>query len=276
MTKFFCKIILLPCALFALNHAPASTATGAPSPIALNEYNADIVTDANTALRFATAADIGTADWFEAGAIDDNGVQHSDGLTAGNFTSAFTNSVTGGHTVFQLQPFNHNNSLLLKYPSSNTGTLSFATPKAYNTLAILAAGYNAAPGSTGTVIINFADSTQSQSLLYNAFDWGFGQTNFALSDKGRNFNNGPSGTEFHYNKPVPFAMYETDLDLAALGLNAKPISSLTFTGIIGTTNFPHASIFAVSATAVPEPSSIVVAALGCLGLAYWRRLSRNR
>src|SRR5215471_17954322 len=76
-----------------------------PNPIALSGYNSDIVTDADKVVRFATPADIGTADWFETGALDDNGDQHNDGLVVGNFNSAFTNTVSGGHSIFQLQPF---------------------------------------------------------------------------------------------------------------------------------------------------------------------------
>jgi hypothetical protein len=253
----------------------------APSPISLTGYNLDIVTDANKAVRFATPLDIGTADWFEKGAVDDNGFVRNDGLPAGNFTSAFTNSVTGGHTAFQFQPFNGNNALLMRYPSSNTGSLSLATPRAYNSLAILAAAYNSAAAGMGTVVINFTDGSHSAPLSYNAFDWGFGPSNVAIGGLGRNFDSG-NGTAFNYNQPVPFGLFETDLNLAALGLNVTPISSLTFTGGIvsdqpGVPNHgPSTSIFAVSGSSVPEPSSVIRAALGLAGLVarVWRRRKR--
>jgi hypothetical protein len=252
------------------------------APIALTGYNTDIVTDANKAVRFATPDDIGTADWFEAGAVDDGGTRHEDGLTAGSFASAFTNSVTGGHTLFQFQPFDGDNVLLMRYSSSNTGTLHFVTPGAYNTLAILASGYNASPTDQGTFVINFTDGTSSQPLPYNAFDWGFGQSNIALGDRGRNYDSGPDGTSFNYNKPVPFAMYETDLNLAALGLNTKPISSLFFTGGTvsdqpGVPNHgPSTSIFGVSGVAVPEPGCMALLTTGSLCGVFFLRSRRTR
>jgi hypothetical protein len=252
--------------LLAATFYSSSTATPpAPTPVSLSGYNADIVTDANKAVRFATPADIGTADWFEAGAIDDGGTLHADGLTQGNFNSAFTNPVTGGNTVFQLQPFNGNNSLLLRYPNANSGTLSFLTPARYSNLAILAAGYNASSNEVGTVTINFADGSQSQPLVYDAFDWGTGQSNIAIGNRGRNFDSGSDGKAFNYNKPVPFALYETDFDLLALGLSTKPISSLLFTGGTVSAQRPSTSIFAVSGTAIPEPNSLSLLIIASLG-----------
>ncbi len=257
--------------LVATFYSSSSAALPTSTPVSLSGYNADIVTDANKAVRFATPDDIGTADWFEAGAIDDGGTSHADGLTPGNFNSAFTNSVTGGHTVFQLQPFNGSNSLLLRFPNANSGTLSLLTPARYSNLAILAAGYNASSSGQGTVTIDFADGSQSPPLVYDAFDWGTGQSNIAIGDRGRNFDSGSDGKAFHYNKPVPFALYETDIDLLALGLSAKPISNLLFTGGTvsdqpGVPNHgPSTSIFAVSGTAVPEPCSLSLLIVGGLG-----------
>jgi hypothetical protein len=234
------------------------------SPIAVTGFNRDVVTDANTSVRYADSVDIGTAAWFESGAVDNNGTAHPDGLPAGLLTSAFTNPLTGGHTAFQLQPFSSNNALLMQYPSSNSGTLTFTTPSRYQTLSLLAAGYNAASNGVGTVVINFTDGTHSQPLNYIASDWGFGTTNIAIDGRGRNFNRGSDGKAFNYNQPVPFKLYETDLDLNALGLSALPISSLTFTGGTisdqpGVPNHgPLTTIFAVSGTSVPEPNALAL------------------
>jgi PEP-CTERM motif len=77
--------------------------------------------------------------------------------------------------------------------------------------------------------------------------------------------------------PVPFGMYETDIDLAALGLNGIPISSLTFTGGTvsdqpGVPNHgPDTGIFAVSGVAVPEPSTLLLAGSSVLAALIARR-----
>jgi hypothetical protein len=245
----------------------------APTPIALTGYNYDIVTDANEATRFAQPNDIGTAAWFESGAVDDGGVQHLDGLPQAGFTSAFTNTVTGGQTAFGLAPFNGNNALLLRNNGVNTGTMQMAEQASYESLAILASGYNASSTDLGSVVLNFADGSHSGAISYNAFDWGFGATNVALGGKGRNSDVGGDGRAFNYNRPVPFATYETDLDLVALGFADKPIQSLTFTG--GTVSDqpgvpghgPSTSIFAVSGSggrtsSVPEPGSLAMLLTG--------------
>ena len=165
----------------------------------------------------------------------------------------------------------------MRFPSTNTASLSLTTPHAYSNLAILAAGYNAASNGTGTVVINFVDGSQSAPLAYNAFDWGTGTSHFAISNLGRNFDSGPSGTAFNYNKPVPFGMYETDIDLAALGLNGIPISSLTFNGGTvsdqpGVPNHgPDTGIFAVSGVAVAEPSTLLLASAAVLVALLARR-----
>lgn len=260
-----CSALVCAYGVMLTDSAKAQT----PTPISLSGYNTDVVTDANTAVRFATPTDIGTADWFEKGAADDGGTIHNDGMPAGSFTSSLTNSVSGGHTLFGLQPFNGSNTMLMRYPSGNTGTLSVVTPHAFSNLAILASGYNAASNGTGTVVIDFQDGTHSAPLSYNAFDWGTGASHVAIGGLGRN-SNSSAGTAFVYNKPVSFGMYETDLDLVALNLNLKPIVSFTFVGGTvsdqpGVPNHgPYTGIFAVSGVPVPEPSTLALAAVGAL------------
>jgi hypothetical protein len=258
------SLLVLLCTLLAQVQTAHAVSPPPSSPIAVTGFNRDVVTDANTSVRFADSVDIGTAAWFESGAVDNGGTAHQDGLTAGFLTSAFTNSVSGGHTVFQFQPFSSNNALLMQYPSSNSGTLAFTAPSRYQTLSLLSAGYNAASNGVGTVVINFTDGSHSQPLNYIASDWGFGTTNIAIDGRGRNFDRGSDGKAFNYNQPVPFKLYETDLDLNALGLSALPISGLTFTGGTvsdqpGAANHgPFTTIFAVSGTSVPEPNALTL------------------
>ena len=249
--------------LVAINAAPIAWGQ-TPQPISLTGYNVDVVSEANTATRFAQPFDMGTAAWFETGAVDSDGATHQDGLPAGGFTSAYTNSITGGHTKFSFQPFTANNALQMNSIGVNIETLTLATPAAYRSLSVLAASGNAKPNDTSTFVLHFVDGSASAPLVFDAFDWGTGQSNIAIGGKGRNYDIGGSGRDFHYNQPVPFAMYETDINLQALGYGSKAIQSLTFTGLpdTGTVYHPRTNVFAISGAAVPEPSGFALLTVG--------------
>jgi hypothetical protein len=76
--------------------------------------------------------------------------------------------------------------------------------------------------------------------------------------------------DFTYGKNVPFALYETDINLYNLGDSAKILESITFNGVAGAA--AHTGIFAASGT-VPEPCTLALCGLGTLSLLglVWRR-----
>jgi len=65
-------------------------------------------------------------------------------------------------------------------------------------------------------------------------------------------------------------LYQTTLNLAALGLNTKPIVSIDFTDL---SSDPREStgIFALSGTLVPEPGSMALVLTGATLLVLRRR-----
>jgi plastocyanin len=72
----------------------------APAPITVTGYSTDVISDMDPSARFAQPFGASTFAWFEAGAVDDSGVQHHDGLPAGlSFISA-----TGSGATYQIQP----------------------------------------------------------------------------------------------------------------------------------------------------------------------------
>src|SRR5262249_2509384 len=81
---------------------------------------------------------------------------------------AFTSQLDGA-SVFQFT-YGATNALVLgsTYPSS--GTITLATPQAYNTITLLACSANAA-GTIGNLVFNFTNGTQSQVFNFNAQDW---------------------------------------------------------------------------------------------------------
>jgi hypothetical protein len=254
--------------------AAAPVAAG-PLPVQMLGYNADIITDKNPP-RFAQSFNGQGHAWFEAGAVDDFGVAHSDGLPAGTtFTSNYVNPNTGDRSIFLIQPAVFENALLLK--QGDTLTLTFARPISYSSLAILASSANG--GGTGTFAITFV-SGNTYADIYHAYDWADNGTHpdAAITGLGRS-KIGNDGTAFGYNHDADYALYETDFAIP----RTENVRSITFfdTAFDETTG-QHAdftAIFAISgvtARSNPEPSTWVLASLGIFSLlSYaWRRRQR--
>jgi len=236
--------------------APAGPAASAPTPIGLTGWNRDVVQDKttqfgnhNTFAYFAKGAIGGTAPtngWglFEAGIVGPyDGVTYVNGLpTPLTFSSALTNTVTGGYTQFQLKPYTGSNTLWISTGTAQTLTLS--TPASYRNLAILAAsGTSATTGGSvgaisGTLVLNFSDGTASPAISFNAADWTTTGTGLAVS-LGLAEGDYLTQTLTNYGH-----LFETDLDLVSLGYTTKLLSSITFTRAPGSSTIT--GIFAIS------------------------------
>jgi hypothetical protein len=178
----------------------------APVPILLTGYSTDVISDMDPSTRFAQPFDTGTFAWFEAGAVDDNGVAHTDGLPAGlTFTS-----VTSSGATYQIQPANA--SSVLQLGGGQTGTLTLMTPSAYRKLYAIASSGDGTATSVGSGNINFADGS-TQAFSYNIFDWCNGPGGLhpeaVLSGPIGRADVGLSGTAFTYYQDCDFEIYET-------------------------------------------------------------------
>jgi hypothetical protein len=163
-------------------------------------------------------------------------------------------SMWDSNTVFQIGPYGVTNTLLMGYTYPRFGTLTLNTPQAYNSLAILASSASAVAGvAIGTLVLNFTNGTQSPVLNFSAPDWFASSNNFAIQGVGRYRlssgaveNNGASSPR----------LFQTTLDLAALGLNL-PIASITFSNSINAGGSQVGAIMAISGTMMPPQANIV-------------------
>jgi DNA-binding beta-propeller fold protein YncE len=207
---------------------PAITAldASAPVPVLATGYSADVISDQDPQARFALPFHAGTFAWFESGAVDDDGIQHNDGLPAGRtFLSA-----TGSRATYQIQPANANNVLQLS--AGQTGTLILTTPAVYSTLYVLAVSGDGTSSSASSGSITFADGS-TQAFNYNCFDWCNGQAGLhpeaVLSGANGRADVSPDKTAFLYNQDCDFQVYDTviAIDPAHEGV---AIASIDFTG----------------------------------------------
>jgi hypothetical protein len=111
-----------------------------------------------------------------------------------------------------------------------------------------------------------ACATTTSSLQFNNSDWFF-QSNPAIKGFGCLDLGSTSAEDNGDSYPE---LYQTTLNLAALGLAGKPIVSIDFTDL-STDPRESTGIFALSGTLVPEPGCIGLFAVGTARLAFLRR-----
>jgi hypothetical protein len=189
----------------------------AQEPIAVTGFNADVIVDANLSARVAHTYDGNPIAWFEAGAVDDLGVQHNDGVPAGqNVTSA-----TGSGVVYAIQPAAGNN--ILRIARTEDGTLTLNTPAPYTSLWVLAS--SGSGGGMDDVTINYDDGTSDfLPSSYDASDWCDNSQRGAVTGLGRANPIGGYGLNFTYTNECSFGIYETQLSPNP----SKNVVSVTF------------------------------------------------
>lgn len=223
--------------------------SAANQPIAFAGFDAGVIAPyhATTALPKATGFDIANAYCFYQAGLDGNAQVGGSGGEQGLPASGIVFSQVDG-TRFELGPYGGMNALLLGRTHPKQGTLTFATPQPYNSLAILASSANG--GGIGTLVLNFTDGTKSQTFNFNAQDWYSSVNNVAVQGCGR-LRLGRATLETQDPGWSDPNFYQTTLNLAALGIN-QTITSITFTNpnVGGSQN---SGIFALSGTVMsPE------------------------
>ena len=217
--------------------------SGGDAPIMMTGYNAGVLAP-NTATSGspkATGFDIANNYCFYQAGL--NGSMR--GLPPdGVFTSQLDAT-----TVFQLLPYGVINALLMGSTYPNPGTLTLATPCAYNSISILAS--SASGGGLGTFVLNYTNGTHSQTFNFNAQDWFNTTSNVAIQAMGRlKFSN----FTFDDSSASNPNMYQTTVNLALLGIN-QAIASITFTKPAASAD---TGVFAVSGTVMPAAPTMVL------------------
>ena len=220
---------------------PANASDTVFRSIALTGWNTDVVFE-NTSSPVATSFDLlnqRQSDsphyaWFESGLEG-----HTDGLPA----SRRIVSPADTNVLFDLQSYTNNNVLLLS-AAKPSGTLALVEPSAYRALVILAA---AGGGDASlTVQIHFSDGTNSKPIVTEVPDWFTGSETKptrtpAITGLGR--SNGRQGFGYEEHGDDGFGLYQSKIDLTAVGLDQKAIQSIGFKKGSGSGT---AGVFAIS------------------------------
>ncbi len=216
--------------------------SGQSQPISLTGWNRDVVLE-NSPTASSSYFDLNYAVWFESGLHG-----YYNGLPADHQIRSGLNP----NIRFQLQRYDQPNVLWMDSTNS-VGRLKLTTPESYVAIYILAASANF--GGSGSVILHFADGSQSTPLNFFAPDWWEGSADKAVRRAAalgfaRNIGLGP---DFHYDfTPPGFSLHQTDLDLRALGLSQRALTELEFRKANGTNPPVSTSIFAVSGISVND------------------------
>ncbi len=195
-----------------------------PKPIAIHGFNANVIMSNDRTVP-VVPVDAGTACFYTKGLVTSDGQTHNDGLPSGNFTSKWLNNVTGGHSVFTLQPPATSNGLLIRATGSYDGRLTLDKPGKYSSLAFLACGFNTVPDCESPFMLEFKDARRG-NYLFCPFDWETGKSNIALGGFGCTSCLNPN--EIITMDGDHFDLYETDVDLKAIGASDLTLVSIRF------------------------------------------------
>jgi hypothetical protein len=249
----------------------ALTASAAVTSIAVTGYNRDIVVEAGAPVNAAGVTDA----TMDAGTGNNGGTWYAQGF---NTSAPTTGLPAPGSTIISLTAADHSYTFPLSYgpgngaagitpnafvvgQNSGSPTITLVTPLQYSTLSLIgSAGHG--PVSVNYTI-NFTNGSPSQSGTISAGDWFNGTA--AYNANGRLTVN--TGAFDNVNAGNP-RLYTFDIPVTN---TTSPVASVTLSS---TSTTGTAAFFALSGTAVPEPSAALLAGLSVLGL-LGRRASRR-
>ena len=203
------------------------------TPIALKGWNADVIVEPGGDALKHTDFDGRSSMW-----ITQESQRHVAGFPeTGRFTSS-----SGSGVLYQLQPLEQNNVLLLSeratsadneqaLSGSPVGQLELVNPRSFTSIAIVAASGGGTIGGKGSVTLHFADGSSSPEIPLNADDWWTRPDVVSpTAIAGLYRMNVQTGTEITQSgSDYGFGLYETMIDLSAMGLDGKMLTGMEFT-----------------------------------------------
>jgi hypothetical protein len=259
MRRFVATTVLLTVSGILLNPRGSSASL---EPLQLTGFNRDVVVETGSVgpvYTTAQAFDFPILDPFNNNALYESGlIDGVFGLLPKGLASNGTISVPAIDTTFQLQPYDAANSLQLG-SGSDIGVLQLAPADQarYRQIAILAAGGSTFGPASDQLTIYFDDGT-TKSALVKTDDWFTSNTNIAIQDFGRvslHLGGERSG-------PGQPRLYYTVIDLLPIE-RTKLITSFEFVRSDPRSGRPN--FLAVSGSVIPEPGTLLLAAIGIGG-----------
>ncbi len=231
-------------AIYAVSGELAANMT----PVAVSGFNRDVVIE-----------NIASGPPYTGAALELNPGEgtgyYVSGLPGKNYGLPVSGSFANGNdgATFQFQPYTANNALVLSSETAiSSGTLTLASPTAYNRIAIIANSANGDATGLASLTLQFDDNSTLVTNYY-APNW-FNESNGALYDialqsvERIDLTSGATTgmTIASTNNP---RFYETTIDLTSLpGASTKPLASITFGMATGTSagQATATAIYAVS------------------------------
>lgn len=260
---FTAALLAFGLSLPGLTHAQTSY-----TQVALTGFNQDVVANGSGASTASTTYDLDGTNGAGFVLLAPNFVSPS-GATPTRYLPAnglITNAVTSA-VSYQLAAYTGNNSLRIPATSGNiagSGTISFATPRAANTIYLLVT--SGGGPSTVTPTVTFTDGSTQVFSAQTVLDW-FDGANAVVTGIGRVGRTATSGIENLTTNP---RLYQMTLALTAANYT-KQVQSISFnkTSTSGVLNILAATVqdvalatrapkAGVTLQAVPNPASETV------------------
>lgn len=160
-------------------------------------------------------------------------------------------SVNNTSIIYQLQPYNGNNVLLLNTANS-IGTLTLTTPQSYQVLSILASSAEGA--SSFTARLNFNDNSYTD-YSFTVPDW-FNGTPFAIQNIGRvnarqySTNSGERYDDFDGTSTSNPRLYDCPITMSSTD-KFKVLTSITFTKTVANSRTAILAVCGLNPLAAP-------------------------
>ncbi len=209
------EVALAITALLSFGAAAAAQMT----PISATGWNRDVVVENTGVSPYGSLAQ--PFDTFNNWSLYERNLPAT---TKGLPVGGTFNSVLDG-TMVQLQPYDALNALFLdSFVPTDSLILDPADQIPYEMISVFASSSNG--GGVGSLVITFTDTTTFGPINFNAQDWFFVTTNNALNNLGRMNLTTDIADDGSAGNP---RIYQTNINLAALGLSSSAIASIEFT-----------------------------------------------